>query len=34
MDSKKLFVSGNEWLRADFHLHTRADKYFMNQYVD
>ena len=24
----ELFVHGAEWLRADFHLHTKADKKF------
>lgn len=25
---QKLFEHGAQWLRADFHLHTRADKEF------
>ena len=42
MNSENVFTSGNEWLRVDFHLHTRADKEFsyggdendfVNQYV-
>lgn len=28
MSNETLFRSGNEWLRADFHLHTKADKEF------
>ncbi len=28
----KLFVNGSKWLKADFHLHTKADKEF--QYTD
>jgi hypothetical protein len=28
MDTNKLFQSGSIWLRADFHLHTKADKEF------
>ena len=23
-----MFTSGAEWIRADFHLHTKADKEF------
>jgi len=44
MDKDKLFQNGSEWLRADFHLHTKADKGtfkyngeendFVNAYVD
>ena len=25
----KIFETGSKWLRADFHLHTRADKEFI-----
>lgn len=25
---KDFFISGMKWLRADFHLHTKADKEF------
>ncbi len=43
MDTNILFQNGATWLRADFHLHTRADKEFtyigeendfINQYVN
>lgn len=43
MDTNILFQNGATWLRADFHLHTRADKEFtyigeendfVNQYVN
>lgn len=43
MDTNRLFQNGTTWLRADFHLHTRADKEFtyigeendfVNQYVN
>lgn len=43
VDSNKLFEHGTSWLRADFHLHTKADKEFqfsgddtdfVNQYID
>jgi len=42
MDQLKIFNNGSTWLRADFHLHTKADKefnyegednYFLNKYV-
>jgi ABC-type cobalamin/Fe3+-siderophores transport system ATPase subunit len=42
MDNIKLFTSGATWLRADFHLHTKADKeftyngdpnYFVHNYI-
>ncbi|MGL5979277.1 MAG: TrlF family AAA-like ATPase [Phocaeicola sp.] len=29
MDTNKLFENGSVWLRADFHLHTKADKEFL-----
>jgi ABC-type lipoprotein export system ATPase subunit len=29
MDTNSLFQNGSEWLRADFHLHTKADKEFL-----
>jgi len=29
MDTKTLFRNGSVWLRADFHLHTKADKEFL-----
>ena len=28
MDTNVLFQNGTTWLRADFHLHTKADKEF------
>ncbi len=28
MDTSTLFQNGSKWLRADFHLHTKADKEF------
>ena len=28
MDMNTLFQNGARWLRADFHLHTKADKEF------
>ena len=40
--SEQIFENGSRWLKADFHLHTRADKKFkyagddndyVNQYV-
>jgi ABC-type lipoprotein export system ATPase subunit len=43
MDANTLFQNGSVWLRADFHLHTKADKefiyngkenYFVNTYVN
>lgn len=43
MDTNTLFQNGTAWLRADFHLHTKADKEFtytgeenefVNAYVD
>ncbi len=43
MDTNALFQNGSVWLRADFHLHTKADKEFsyngedndfVNQYVN
>ncbi len=42
-ESSKFFPSGSRWLRADFHLHTKADKefsyagdddYYFSNYVD
>lgn len=27
-ESKQVFVNGNEWVRADFHLHTKEDQEF------
>ena len=42
-ETKQVFVNGNEWVRADFHLHTKEDyefKYdgepnsFINEYVE
>lgn len=29
MDTNSLFQNGSVWLRADFHLHTKADKEFL-----
>ncbi|MDR2449488.1 MAG: AAA family ATPase [Prevotellaceae bacterium] len=29
MNTNKLFQNGSTWLRADFHLHTKADKEFI-----
>jgi ABC-type lipoprotein export system ATPase subunit len=29
MDANKLFQNGSIWLRADFHLHTKADREFV-----
>jgi len=28
IDADSIFLHGGRWLRADFHLHTRADKEF------
>ena len=42
-ESKNFFPHGSRWLRADFHLHTRADKefsytgddnYYLSNYID
>lgn len=30
MDTHSLFQNGSVWLRADFHLHTKADKEFLH----
>ena len=30
MDTNTLFQNGSVWLRADFHLHTKADKEFLS----
>lgn len=34
MDTNALFSNGSTWLRADFHLHTRADKEFVYSGAD
>ena len=43
IDDNNIFSHGSRWLRADFHLHTRADKefsysgddeYYLSNYVD
>lgn len=34
MDTNSLFQNGSVWLRADFHLHTKADKEFLSYVGD